>query len=97
MAAHALAESVVAVVGATGALGSRLAVGASARGAQFVLVGRHEARLRSVLDGAAGVVAFGPLVDTPDVVLEELFLTNVVGPLFLRCRGWSRTGRATPP
>ena len=38
------------------------------------------------LDGfvnAAGVVAFGPLVDTDDVVIEELFLTNVVGPLWL--------------
>lgn len=38
------------------------------------------------LDGivnAAGVVAFGPLVDTPDEVVEELFLTNVVGPLWL--------------
>lgn len=38
------------------------------------------------LDGlvnAAGVVAFGTLVDTPDEVVEELFLTNVVGPLFL--------------
>lgn len=38
------------------------------------------------LDGvvnAAGVVAFGPLIDTDDVVLEELFLTNVLGPLWL--------------
>lgn len=38
------------------------------------------------LDGfvnAAGVVAFGPLVDTPDEVVEELFLTNVVGPLVM--------------
>jgi len=38
------------------------------------------------LDGlvnAAGVVAFGPLVDTDDIVIEELFLTNVVGPLWL--------------
>lgn len=38
------------------------------------------------LDGivnAAGVVAFGSLVDTPDEVVEELFLTNVVGPLWL--------------
>lgn len=38
------------------------------------------------LDGlvnAAGVVAFGPLVETDDVVIEELFLTNVVGPLWL--------------
>lgn len=32
---------------------------------------------------AAGVVAFGPLGDTPDEVIEELFLTNVVGPLWL--------------
>ena len=38
------------------------------------------------LDGlvnAAGVVAFGALVDTPDEVVEELFLTNVIGPIFL--------------
>lgn len=38
------------------------------------------------LDGvvnAAGVVAFGPLADTDDVVIEELFLTNVLGPLWL--------------
>lgn len=38
------------------------------------------------LDGlvnAAGVVAFGALVDTDDTVIEELFLTNVVGPLWL--------------
>jgi short-subunit dehydrogenase len=38
------------------------------------------------LDGlvnAAGVVAFGPLLDTDDAVIEELFLTNVVGPLWL--------------
>lgn len=32
---------------------------------------------------AAGVVAFGDLVATDDVVVEELFLTNVVGPLWL--------------
>ncbi len=38
------------------------------------------------LDGivnAAGVVAFGNLVDTPDDVIEDLFLTNVLGPLWL--------------
>ncbi|HUV10629.1 MAG TPA: SDR family NAD(P)-dependent oxidoreductase [Acidimicrobiia bacterium] len=38
------------------------------------------------LDGlvnAAGIVAFGPLVETDDVVIEELFLTNVLGPLWL--------------
>ena len=41
------------------------------------------------LDGvvnAAGVVAFGLLTDTDDVVLEELFLTNVLGPLWLMKR-----------
>ncbi|MFZ4432328.1 MAG: SDR family NAD(P)-dependent oxidoreductase [Microthrixaceae bacterium] len=32
---------------------------------------------------ASGVVAFGDLVDTPDDVIEELFVTNVVGPLWL--------------
>ena len=40
-----------------------------------------------VLVNAAGIVAFGDLADTPDLVIEELFLTNVVGPLWLlrRC------------
>lgn len=32
---------------------------------------------------AAGVVAFGPLADTGDDVLETMFATNVVGPLRL--------------
>ena len=38
------------------------------------------------LDGlvnAAGVVAFGSLADTDDDVIEDLFLTNVLGPLWL--------------
>ena len=38
------------------------------------------------LDGvvnAAGIVAFGSLADTDDAVIEELFLTNVLGPLWL--------------
>jgi short-subunit dehydrogenase len=38
------------------------------------------------LDGlvnAAGIVAFGPLTELDDVAIEELFLTNVVGPLWL--------------
>ena len=116
MSSHPLAGSVVAVVGATGALGSRIARAAAARGAHVVLVGRDEARLRRVLEGApvvtgdisdpglgdrvvaaavehhggldglvnaAGVVAFGALVDTDDDVIEELFLTHVLGPLFL--------------
>jgi cyclic-di-GMP-binding biofilm dispersal mediator protein len=44
------------------------------------------AELGGRLDGlvnAAGVVAFGDLVDTDDAVIEELFLTDVVGPLWL--------------
>jgi short-subunit dehydrogenase len=38
------------------------------------------------LDGvvvAAGIVAFGDLIDTDDVVIEELFLTNAMGPMWL--------------
>jgi short-subunit dehydrogenase len=38
------------------------------------------------LDGivmASGVVAFGNLVDHDDMVIEELFLTNVIGPLWM--------------
>ena len=40
-----------------------------------------------VLVSAAGIVAFATLADTPDIVVEELFLTNVIGPLWLlrRC------------
>lgn len=41
---------------------------------------------RGRIDGlvnAAGVVAFGSLVDTGDDVIEDLFLTNVLGPLWL--------------
>jgi short-subunit dehydrogenase len=43
-------------------------------------------RVLGGLDGvvnAAGVVAFGNLVDTSDELIEELFLTNVLGPLWL--------------
>lgn len=32
---------------------------------------------------ASGIVAFGDAVDTEDVVMEELFLTNALGPLWL--------------
>lgn len=42
-------------------------------------------RLDGVIN-ATGIVAFGDLVDTDDVVIEELFLTNVVGPLWLMRR-----------
>ena len=42
-------------------------------------------RLDGVIN-AAGIVAFGDLVDTDDVVVEELFLTNVLGPLWMMRR-----------
>lgn len=118
MVAHPLQDTVVAVVGASGALGSLVARGVADRGGHPVLVGRDASRLAAVglpadtltvvgdlgdaelgtrladaardahgrLDGvvnAAGVVAFGSLADTDDAVIEELFLTNVLGPLFL--------------
>lgn len=119
----------VAVVGATGALGSLLVAELGRRGARLLVAGRDAGRLAALdaessvvvdvgdagagdalaaaarehlggLDGlvdATGVVAFGTLVETPDEVVEELFLTNVVGPLFLlrrvlplleESRGW---------
>lgn len=116
MSRRELGGARVAVVGASGALGSLVARELADRGARLILVGRDRGRLQSLgidapvvvadvgdatagdaiveaaqaayggLDGlvnAAGVVAFGPLVDTPDEVIEELFLANVVGPLFL--------------
>lgn len=45
---------------------------------------RH-GRLDGVVN-AAGIAAFGNLADTDDVVIEELFLTNVLGPLWLAKR-----------
>lgn len=42
----------------------------------------HFGRLDGLVN-AAGVVAFGSLVDTDDATIEELFLTNVMGPLWL--------------
>jgi cyclic-di-GMP-binding biofilm dispersal mediator protein len=104
------------VVGASGALGSRIAQQLTDRGAHLLLVGRDAERLRATglsgevvvgdltdaglgeavaaaatsahgrLDGvvnAAGVVAFGSLLDTADEVLEHLFLVNAIGPLWL--------------
>lgn len=49
----------------------------------------HVTRTHGRLDGvviAAGVVAFGELADTEDVVVEELLLTNAMGPLWLAKR-----------
>lgn len=41
-----------------------------------------QGRLDGVVN-AAGVVAFGDLLETEDVIVEELFLTNAIGPLWL--------------
>ena len=114
-AGRELSGARIAVVGASGALGSLVAAELERRGARLLVVGRDADRLASLgtgvpvvadlgdagagdavvaaarehlggLDGlvnAAGVVAFGALVDTPDEVVEELFLANVLGPLFL--------------
>lgn len=43
---------------------------------------QHYGRLDGVVI-AAGAVAFGPLADTPEEVIEEIFLVNAVGPLWL--------------
>jgi short-subunit dehydrogenase len=43
--------------------------------------GRH-GRLDGVVV-ASGIVAFGDLVDTDEVVMEELFLVNTLGPMWL--------------
>jgi cyclic-di-GMP-binding biofilm dispersal mediator protein len=46
----------------------------------------HATATHGRLDGvvvAAGIVAFGDLVDSDDVVIEELFLTNALGPMWL--------------
>jgi short-subunit dehydrogenase len=48
-------------------------------------VTEQHGRLDGVVN-ATGIVAFGNLVDTDDVVIEELFLTNVLGPLWLTKR-----------
>ena len=115
-----LTGKVIAVIGASGALGALVARRLSDLGAELVLAGPRPERLHATqpegatvvqldlrdphagellcdaalehhgrLDGvvnAAGVVAFGALVDTDDVVIEELFLTNVIGPLWLAKR-----------
>ena len=46
---------------------------------------RHHGRL-DVVVVASGIVAFGDLADTDDVVAEELMLTNALGPLWLARR-----------
>lgn len=102
----ALSGAVVAVVGASGGLGSELVRQAKARGAAVLECGRNgpdvamdlrnddagdalvtEAHRRfgrlDVVIVASGVVAFGELADTEPIIVEELFLTNAMGPLWL--------------
>jgi short-subunit dehydrogenase len=55
---------------------------ASAGDRLVVAVTERHGRLDGLVN-AAGVVAFGALLDTDDVTIEELFLTNVLGPLWL--------------
>ncbi len=112
MADRDLNGSVVAVVGATGGLGSEIAAALESRGATVVRVNRsggegvelavdvrdtgagdalveHVTGRHGRLDGvvlASGIVAFGDLVDTDDVTIEELFLTNAMGPMWLAKR-----------
>jgi cyclic-di-GMP-binding biofilm dispersal mediator protein len=53
------------------------------------LIVDHAVATYGRLDGvvvAAGIVAFGDLLDTDDVVIEELFLTNAMGPMWLAKR-----------
>jgi short-subunit dehydrogenase len=99
-------NKVIAVVGATGALGHLIAEELRDRGATVLGAGRSgpdivldirdsragEALVRQALgtqghlDGvviASGIVAFGNLVDTDPITVEELFLTNAIGPLWL--------------
>lgn len=105
---------VVAVIGATGGLGSALVTALRSRGTQVIEVSRAghadisadvHADLRDAgagdalveyatathgrLDGvvvAAGIVAFGDLADTSDIAVEELLLTNTMGPIWLAKR-----------
>ena len=109
MASRDLNGSVVAVIGATGGLGTAITATLVGRGAAVVRCNRsggpdsdltidlrdsragdqlveYATATHGRLDGvviAAGIVAFGDLVDTDDVVIEELFLTNAMGPMWL--------------
>jgi short-subunit dehydrogenase len=86
-----LAGKNVLIVGATGALGSRIARRMSAAGATLVLTGTDRARLAALagdamggIDGvvvAAGVVAFGPAGELDAATTARLFAVNAIGPI----------------
>lgn len=83
LAAHG---ATVVVAGRSGAVDVPLDLTDADAGAALV---EHVTRTHGRLDGvviAAGVVAFGELADTEDVVVEELLLTNAMGPLWLAKR-----------
>ena len=105
-----LSGAIVAVVGATGGLGTPIVDTLTSRGATVIRAGRSggvdvvvdlrdsrsgshlaefAAQQHGRLDGvivAAGIVAFGDVAETDDVVVEELFLTNSMGPIWLAAR-----------
>jgi NAD(P)-dependent dehydrogenase (short-subunit alcohol dehydrogenase family) len=73
----------LAAVGIDGAEIVELDIRDSAGGDQLVAAATSRwGRLDGVVN-AAGIVAFGNLADTDDVAIEELFLTNVLGPLWM--------------
>lgn len=102
--------AVVAVVGASGGLGTSIAEVLESRRATVIRATRSNGGDVTVdlrdsrsgadlvefattthgrLDGvvvAAGIVAFGDVGDNDDVVVEELFLTNSMGPIWLAAR-----------
>jgi short-subunit dehydrogenase len=51
-------------------------------GDRIVAAAEKIGRLDGVIN-AAGLVGFGPLLDTPDELIEELFLVNTLGPLWM--------------
>jgi short-subunit dehydrogenase len=54
-------------------------------GDQIVAAAQTLGRLDGVIN-ATGVVSFGSLLDTPDDLVEELFLVNTLGPLWMMKR-----------
>jgi short-subunit dehydrogenase len=73
----------LAAVGIDGAETVEIDIRDSAAGDRVVAAATARwGRLDGVVN-AAGIVAFGNLADTDDVAIEELFLTNVLGPLWM--------------
>ena len=86
--AAVLAERGAVVVGANRSGGSDVVVDLRDSDGGRALVD-HCVSTHGRLDGvvvAAGIVAFGDLADTDDVVIEELLLTNAMGPMWLAKR-----------